>query len=311
VLNAVPSGMTLTLDAGTYTIGSDFADQDTSCVKVPSNVGGIYGAGTEQTILQMVANTSTKAGIIPTTTGSSNPTHLMLVGNGNFLLKNLQIKGTPQGHYYGGVQFYPDAGSGNYMSGIVVDGVKFVNTSPGYANFPPGEVFQLEFNWCDAPQVLNCEMDGRDPATGTPISASPLGYNNCTNSYVQDTYCHDGVSSMPTWYRCTGIHTVRLRSQLTGSGPGQYAGSGINHEQCDGAILHESPTLQPGYGTTGINGTRNALHFAWANDDGTHTGATSVSLTGVTHDAGPDTSGCFDPAGPTTGNASANYLIYH
>lgn len=331
VLAAVPNGYVLTLPAGTYTIGSDFpASNGYTCCPVPSNVAGIWGSGAS-TVLEMAPNSSTAAGTIPTTTGSSNLCVLLGIGHSNFKLKNLKVLGTPQGHYYGGVQFYPDAGSGHYMSGIVVDGVTFINAAPGNANFPPGETFQLELNWCSSPQVLNCEMDGTDPSTGTPTSASPLGFNNCTNSYVQDTNCHDGIASMPTWYRCSGIHTLRLRSYRTGSGNGQYSGSGINHEQCDGTVLHESPTLQPGYGVAGTHGTRNALHLAWENDDGSHTAATTLTVTDAVTDNGPSGNTCLSInsvttlpsttvtksgvtltplAGGATGNPAANYIVY-
>jgi hypothetical protein len=163
-----------------------------------------------------------------------------------------------------------------------------VNTAPGNANFPPGETVQLEYNWCDGSQTLNCEMDGRNPSTLAPTSASPLGNNNCTGSYVQDTYCHDSIASMPTYYRCTDIHTVRLRSILNGSGNGNFSGAGINHEQCDGTILHESPDLEPGYGVVGPNGSRTSLQLSFKNDDGTHTAATTITVTEITNDAGPD-----------------------
>jgi hypothetical protein len=289
VLAAVPQGNILTLPAGTFTIGSDFpASQNYACLVVPSNVAGIWGSGTSSTILQMAPNSSTAAGAVPTATGTSNPCVLIYRGSGSFTFKNLQVLGTPQGHFYGGVQFYPDAGSGHYMTGVVVDTVKFVNTAPGNANFPPGETVQLEYNWCDGSQTLNCEMDGRNPSTGAPTSASPLGNNNCTNSYVQDTYCHDSIASMPTYYRCTDIHTVRLRSILNGSGNGNYSGCGINHEQCDGTILHESPDLEPGYGVVGPNGSRTSLQLSFKNDDGTHTAPTTITVREITNDAGPD-----------------------
>lgn len=292
----MPQGNILTLPAGTYTIGSDFpAANNYACLVVPSNVAGIWGAGPDLTILQMAPSSSTvPSSVWNVPTGDSNPCQLMRRGTGNFVFKQLQLKGTPQGHYYGGLTFYPDAGPSATMTGIVVDSVKFINAAPGFANFPPGETFQMDFNHTDGAQVLNCEMDGRDPNTLVPTSASPLGFNTSTNSYVADTFCHDGVSSMPTWWHCTNVHTLRLRSYHTGSGGGNYSGSGINHEEVGGTILHESPTVQPGYSTTGPHGTRNGLHMSFSNDGSFGAiGTPAITITEPSWDAGPDAGGCL------------------
>lgn len=288
VLNAVPSGKILTLPAGTYTIGSNFPSSTFyACVVVPSTCAGIIGQGADVTILQMAPNSSTAKSASEVPDFDSNPCKLMVIGHGNFTLKNLQVRGTPQGHYYQGVQFYPNGGPNAYMTGIVVDSCKFINSAPGFSGFPPGETFQIDVNWCDGIQILNCEIDGRNPTTLVPESASPIGFNNTKNSYVQDTYTHHGVASCVTWWRCTNIHTLRLTSELTSSGPGNYMGPGLNHEQVDGTVLHESPTLISGYGTTGLHGTRNSMHFAYLNNDGTHPGAISFTMTNVSHDSGP------------------------
>jgi hypothetical protein len=284
VLTAVPAGKILTLPAGTFTIGADFRDQgSTFCLLMPTNVGGIVGSGPESTILQMAPNSSTRAAEVPTATGAVNTFNLMAVQHSNFQLKNLQVKGTPQGHYYAGVRF----GTGGTLTGIVIDGCKFVNCGPGYANYPPGENMSVNLYRTDGAQMLNCEVDCRNPDTGLPESSSPIGINEATNTLIQDTYAHHAIAGMVTFWRCRGIHTVRLLSELNGSGSGDFSGAGINHEECDGTILHEAPTLLPAYGTTGTHGTRTGVHLGFYNSDGTHLQPTTITLTDVTHDAGP------------------------
>lgn len=286
VLQAVPSGNILTLPAGTYNVGSDFADNSgTSGCAIPANVGGIWGAG-RTTILQLTPGSSSKAGYVAgLVTNDTNELHVMDANHSNFLLKNVQCKGTNQGHNYNWLR----VGNGDihYQTGCTIDGVYFNNANPGDQNGPPGETFAIDANWCDGLQILNCEMDGRDPSSGVPTSASPLGFNNCINSYVQDTYLHHAKTSMPTWWRCKNIHTLRLRSEFNGTGAGLLTGAGINHEQCDGTILHESVTLKPNY----TGGGNHGLHFSFLNDDGTHTAATQITISGVTNDGGPDGSG--------------------
>lgn len=329
VLNAVPSGKILTLPAGTFTVGSNFTDNGGfSACAIPSNCAGIVGSGWDLTILQMAAGSSTKAGQVPTNTGDTNEFHILDMNHSNCVLKNLQVKGTSQGHFYNGLRI--GNGSVQYQTGNVIQDCKFINTAPGNQNYPPGETFQIDANWCDGLQVINVEIDGRN-ASGTPTSASPIGWNNCINSYAQDVYAHDAVTSMPTFWRCRNIHTVRMRSELNGSGLGDWSGCGINHEQCDGTILHESTTLRPGYNTTGIHGARTGLHLSFFNDDGTHTAATNITINGIVHDAGPDSNGCIGLSNyhdqPLTiikngvtlharspgfnGNPNADYFIYN
>jgi hypothetical protein len=283
VLNAVPSGKILTLPAGTFTIGSDFNDSEVTSCFVPSNVGGIWGSGVGVTILQMAPNSSTKGSMVAGIAAfDTNPCEMMRVVHSNFVLKNLQINGTSQGHAYGGVQI--GDGSVQYQTGVVIDTVKIVGV-PGTSNFPPGETFMMDLNWNDAAQILNCEFDGAG------VSGANLGFNHCKNSYVADTYTHDsGHSHGIAWWRCTGAETLRVRSENNGRGSisSSNFGACLNYEQTDGAILNSGLTVKRG-AALGNGG----LHIHYLNNDGTHTGTTSLTVNGVTHDAGPDAGGCF------------------
>lgn len=290
VLNAVPAGNILTLPAGTYNVGSDFTDGYYSGCVVPTNVAGIWGSGVDATILQLTPNSSTQASYAAGLAQfDTNECHVMDVNHSNFLLKNLQFKGTAQGHSYNGLRM--GNGSVRYQTGCTIDTVKFLNAGPGYANYPPGETFQVDANWTDGLQIINCEVDGRDPSTGTPSSGAGIGFNACTNSLVQDSYVHHaGFSHGITWWRCSGVHTLRVRSEFNGTGSiSTVGGAALNHEQVDGTVLHESLTAKAGYTTSANRG----LHVHWLNNDGTHTAATAFTVNGVTHDAGPDPGGCF------------------
>lgn len=282
MLNAVPSGKILTLGPGIFDIGSDFDDNGLNALFVPPNVGGIWGSGKDSTILQMTPNSSTK---LASTQGladfDSNPCQLVRFGH-SAVLHNLQVKGTDQGHPYNGVTWYPSAGGGNFISGVVVDGCKFVNAGPGYANFPPGETFQLDLNWCLNSQVTNTELDGLG------LSGANLGYNNCTSSYVADVYSHDsGASHGITWWRCRNVTTLRVicknngRGNLKGDSAQQITfGVGLNHEHVDGTVAHDSPTIF-------VGPNNKAPHLRFINNDGTHTAPQSYSVTNVTNDDPP------------------------
>lgn len=338
VLNKVPDGSTLTLPPGVYE-WSDFADPDAvypnyshsvTGVRIPTNVAGIWGSG-PSTILRMKANTSTvDHAKIPTADFQTNELHLLEVTHSNILLKNFQLQGTPQGHYYNGLRM--GNGDLHYLTGATIDGVFFSNTGPGYANFPPGETFQIDANWCDGLQILNCEVDGRDPATTSPASGAGIGLNQCINSYIQDTYVHHGYSSHGVAYwRCHNIQSLRLRSEFNGTSNGNLYGNAVNHEQSDGTILHTALTAKPAYSTTGNRG----FHLSFLNDDGTHTAATTITVNGIVHDAGPDQFGCVSltnynnqpltiikngvtltrrdtaVSGYNNGNPNAEYFLYH
>lgn len=226
----------------------------------------------------MTPGSSTKAGSVPTTTGDTNEFHLIDMNRSNQVLKNLTLKGTNQGHFYNGLRI--GNGSVSPQTGNVVDNVLFWGCWPGNQNFPPGETFGVDTNHTDGCRIINCELDGRDPDTGNRTGASPIGFNTSTNCYVADTYAHHGRTGMLTFWQCSNIHTVRYRCVSTASGSGVFSGSGINHEQVSGEILHESPNL-----SIDRAGGNTGLHITIFNDA---TNASPFQITNITHDAGPE-----------------------
>lgn len=283
VLAKVRNGDVLTLPAGTYEF-RDFNDGGTNYgVSIPAACGGLWGSGTgldgnPATIFQMTPNTSTKASSVPTAAGTTNPLFLMRSGSDGTIFKKFQLKGTQQGHLYNGLRL--SGTSANPITGTV-DGVYCNGCNPGNASVNPGETFAFSTNHTDGVQILNSFFDGRDVGAG--YCSTLIGHNSSTNTYLQDTtvqYAWYGAGI--THWQTTNIHSVRLVSQYNGWGG--TGGHAINHENTGGTILHESPTLIIDLAHA------HGKHFTinTATDSG-YPNNPNISLTNVTHDAGPST----------------------
>jgi hypothetical protein len=283
VVAKVRNGDVLTLPTGTFEF-ADFNDGGSNYgLLLPAACGGLWGSGSgadgsAATVLQMTANSSTKASLVPAqATGDTNPLFLVRSGNDGTVFKNFQLKGTAQGHLYNGLRI--SGSSSNPVAGGTVDGVFHNGCNPGNASSQPGETFAFSTNHTDNVQVLNCLFDGRDVGAGA--GSSLIGHNSSTNTLITDTVCqYAWYGHGVTYWQCDGIHTVRLTSQFNGWGG--VGGHGINHENTGGTILHESPTLKidltHGHGKhITVN---NSSTFGYGNNP-------SVSLTSITHDAGP------------------------
>lgn len=288
VLAAVPSGKIITFPEGTFEFANFTESGGYSGLDVPANVAGMWGSG-HGTIFRMTPGSSTKASLVPTqSAGGTNELHLIDANRTHgFVFKNCQLQGTDQGHLYNGLR----VGNGDVtpLNNVVVDGVFFNGCNPGDANAPPGETFAIDINHTNNMQILNCEFDGRHPVSRVPVCASPIGYNTSTNCYVADTYAHHSKTGMPTFWRCTDIHTVNLRSEYNGTATGLLDAVGVNHEQCGGTILHENITLI----INRAGGNSSGFHTMIYSNDGRAPNGATVTFNGVTHDAGADQNGCM------------------
>jgi hypothetical protein len=277
VLNKVPAGKILTLPAGTYTF-SDFVDNGLYGLFIPSNVGGIIGVG-RNTILQMTASSSTK------TTKNNGECHLIGVMHSNFLLRNVQIKGTDQGHYYSGLQV--GNGSVRYQTGVLIDGVYFNRANPGSQSWgSTGVTFGLEAYYTNGLSITNCEFEGRN-STGANDTGAPFVIRGSVNSFLSDVYAHHAKAGACTWYESSDIYTNNLRSEFNGTTRDPTSGSAILHNNCGGNITHENATLKANY--QGLTGGNTGLHMEfWS-----YKANANVTVNGVTHDPGPGKGGCF------------------
>lgn len=244
MLNAVPNGKILTLPAGVYE-WSNFLNSGNGYwdgIKVPSNVGGIYGSGTGQTILRMKANTSTIGGntaVIPPSSGTNQANLISFYGSG-CQVNQLQFQGTPQGHYYNGVAV-AGGGAGSPITGVTFSDVWFNGCAPGYAGQPPGETFMFSTYYANNTSCYRCEFSGLNPQTGAGgYAASPCGWNNSTNAYLEDCYFHDCAFSTLTFWQTTGIHTLRCTVKDCATA---IPAALINHENVAGAVLHDQLQL--------------------------------------------------------------------
>lgn len=176
------------------------------------------------------------------------------LGSGFF---NMITANRPTAAYFGGFSLYGKQvrGDGVYHSGIVitqstnalVENVYCRNVSPGYANFPPGETFGINFNQSVNATIREVEVDGRDIA-GARTGASPIGWNGPDNLAPQFAklyrcFGHHGLTGMLTYWQTREVYTEDWYCYSTGSGAGDLRGSGINHEQSGGTIYHKRPVL--------------------------------------------------------------------
>lgn len=288
VLAKVPAGNILTLPDGiyewanfndplTYTGSSGFLFDG---LVTPSNCKGIIGNSTTGTILRMTANTSTVGGFtnaVPPsndTNYDTNQCSLMQIMTPNFVMKNLQVMGTPQGHPYNGVGVLN-------ASGVTITNVFFNGCAPGFAGFPPGETFAFSTNHADNCSLINCEVDGRDPITkATNYGASPCGWNNSQNAYLEGCYFHHSRYSTLTFWQTTGIHTKNCRVEYCGT-------QGVlNMENVAGTVWHENLTLFEDFASN-----TNDNHVSLNN--GSYPNNPNISFTGLVYNGDPDSQNCF------------------
>lgn len=146
--------------------------------------------------------------------------------------------------------------------------IYFNGAHRGWRNFPPGETGAIIGYQGSNQQVYNVEIDCRDPATGARVGTSPLMFNSQSNVLVQDVYAHHAYSGMPTFWKVTNVTTNRLIAEYNGTGTGELAGQGINHEIVGGTVIHNDPRLILDHTATG--GKNNGMHI----NVGDHAGAT-------------------------------------
>jgi hypothetical protein len=279
VIQAVPSGNVLTFPEGQFTF-RDFTSPVGyyDGIRITPNCRGLIGSG-RNTVFSMVANSSSKAKSVPAQgSGGSNPCTLMKIANvDNAVLQNFSLIGTPQGHLYNGLAV--TKGKNALLSGLYLQGA-----SPGDSHSPPGETAGIGVNGATGTVLRDSEIDGRD-ASGRRLCAAPMNWVSCTNVSVENVYAHHAYASGCTFYNCVNISTTDLRSEYNGTGSGRTNGSAINHEDVSGTIRHTRPTLiiDCASGNTG-------MHITLQNGVQDVRG---ITITDVTHDAGPSASGCF------------------
>lgn len=282
VANRVTGNQILTLPPGTFTV-RDFRQGYFDGVRLgeggATGCRGIVGSG-PSTVIFVEPDTSTR----DRGDGFAG-NQLALGGVSGGVLSNFTLKGHSQNdRIYGGIVVNDSPGA--HLSWLVLKGA-----SRGYANHPPGETFGI--NVLNSPRVTisDTEVDGRNDY-GTPVGASPIGWNNTTDAFLYRTYCHDGKAGMLTFYEVTNVYTEDYRCFATASGRGELSGHGINHEQSQGTITHIRPSLFiHGAYSRAVGATESTgMHVNLAN---TRADVPHVFIVEPTWDPGPGSTGMF------------------
>lgn len=257
ILARLKSFQRVRLPQGTFWIIDDAMTNNYS-IYAPNNTGWA-GAGEDQTILRVKANSYTRKAARPKQAGAG----LRIGPNGGAsgvarTISDLTIIGAPQAGD-DGLPMFTGGYINYYGRGEVWRNVKVKGLNYGGGNSPStGETFAINmFHDVDS-RFYNVEVDGRDE-TGKMVTASPIGFNNSINSYLENCSFHHTLFSGPTWsYAGTTaspsrtVTTKKIRVEQCANHPNVGSGgrfSGLNHEHVMGKILHDNPDIildQPG-----------------------------------------------------------------
>jgi hypothetical protein len=196
-VDSAPAGNTVSLAPGTFTF-RDFAyTAGGSQTGAVISTAGLIGSGVDTTTVEMVANSSTKASLVPTANGQTNQLSYMVITKAGMKLSCMTILGTAQGHFYNGIRV-------NAVSNVTMSHLKLVGIGPGNSNFPPGETFAINDYKGNANIYDNVEIDG----AGT--GASAFGANSSSNTVYTNDYAHGSPynAGMALW-QMTGTVTVK------------------------------------------------------------------------------------------------------
>lgn len=279
--NRVTGGKILTFPEGEFVFDQAFTNGYHDCIRIPTTCRGIAGSG-EGTVFRFPAGlaSQTKRDIGVNGIGGTNPLYLFFIDNvANAYFGNFKLVSDPDpGLYYNGIGI-------NNGPDSVFENLKLVGASPGFSNYPPGETFGIGINNSNRLMIRDCEVDGRDE-TGTRVCASPIGWNNCRDSFMVNGYYHHARTGMVTWYKVTNATTTNVRSEYNGSSGGDQSGDAFNHERVSGTIEHNNPTLICNYQSSGNKG----LHMSMGSDEST---ATFIIREPNFDSAGLPNDGCF------------------
>ena len=219
-IGALPAPTNLTLKNGYYTV-SDFAYAGNYGV-YSNRIKGIVGAGVTSSVIQMNQMTSSKAGTIPTASGTTNQYDLVRL-DGTQKLSDFTIQGTNQGHLYNGLLLY-------YSSGSMLSNLK-IAAIPGNNHFPPGETFSINDFHGNNNVYNNVEVDGAG------VGASGFGLNSSSGGTWNNSYSHNNKYSIgwAFWQHTNGATINNSNSSNNHSG--------VNFERATGTYYLNNMTF--------------------------------------------------------------------
>lgn len=176
-LNSIATTQLLSMPAGTYS----FNDFDAAEIYgARSNAKGLLGTGVAHTTVQMEPFTSTATDVPHGSPGDeTNPYHLLqFYRSDDVKIDGFHLKGTQQGHMYGGMRV-------DYCNRPVLSNMK-ISAIPGDAQDPPGETFAANIFQSTAPVFDTIEIDG------ARIMSSGLATNSVSGGITLNRiYGHD------------------------------------------------------------------------------------------------------------------------
>lgn len=185
---------------------------------------GLVGTGTGS-MLRMVPRSSTKAGAVPTSAGSTNQLYLMALDRDGVQVEGFTLEGTDQGHLYNGVRMH-QIDNGRFKN------LKLVNTAPGDSYLPPGETFAINDFRGSNNTFTNVEIDGAGRG------ASAFGANSSYGGTWTDVSVHDNPHSaaIALWQTTGTQELVRFTSARNRTA--------VNLERVQGTVNIRQPTIQ-------------------------------------------------------------------
>jgi len=218
MVSSTPAGKVVQVGSGTYA-WSNFSNKVGLDV---SGKGGLAGAGTSSTVLEMASYTSTDAGLVPTKAGTSNPLYLM-TASGSAKLSNFWLKGTAQGHLYNGLKI--SRGSSATVTNVKITGV------PGSGYNPPQETSTIDDLNGSHDSFSNVSEDGQY------LAALGFAANSASNvSISNSTFTNNKYSAGAAFWQTNG---VTLKNVISTNNR-----TGLNFERCSGTITITNPTIE-------------------------------------------------------------------
>lgn len=218
-VNSASTSNKVALPAGTYTF-SDFADDNynsTTGFGAELKVAGLLGSGIGQSIIEMVANTSTKTA----PTSGTNGYTLVRFTQAGVTLDGFTLQGTTQQNLYNGIRV---GGANPTLSNLKIIAI------PGNDKQPPGETFGINLFSGSGGTTTNVEIDGGG------VGASAFATNTWSNGHTwKDCYAHDNPYSAGAalWQHSGGASLIRFKSHNNRVG--------LNLERTTGTITCTDP----------------------------------------------------------------------
>lgn len=247
---AVGNAKSENLNSGIYSF-NNFNQSTHAGENLPASVH-FNGSGIDKTVIEMNKDTSTRAGEVPTTEGTTtNPLYLMRVAGGSPVLSNFTLAGTAQGHLYNGLRM--DSTSNAVVKDVKVTGI------PGNSDVNPGETFGINDFHGNNDYYSGVQIDGEG------VGASGFASNGSKNVTIDgSTLTNNKYSAGATFWETQNVtvENTSTSNNRTGLNFERVSGTvnidnvsfsgntshdiSVNNDQGSAKVIIENPHLEPG-----------------------------------------------------------------